>query len=177
MRLSGRSDRAPQLDVTGTEFQPSDALLVPRSFHKTVHSGTITVLTWGDGSRLGESNPRPTHYENSRHRIHHAHIAHSCTSNRSPCSTKPSVGHRFVPRMVPRWILPVARIPAGATSDQDRPEFASSSPRALNLRIRRALGQCSRPSRCADRPATTRRSGGHTGVGTVAALRHGCAVR
>src|SRR5690349_9198185 len=59
-------------------------------------------------SRLGESNPRPTHYENSRHRIHRAHAAHSCTASRSPCSTRPPVGHRFVPRMVPRSILPRA---------------------------------------------------------------------
>jgi hypothetical protein len=31
-------------------------------------------------SRLGESNPRPTHYEYFRHRIRCAHPVHPCTS-------------------------------------------------------------------------------------------------
>jgi len=61
--------------------------------------------SFGGWSRLGESNPRPTHYENSRHRIHSAHNAHSCTSIRSPCSSRSPVGRCFVPRMVPRSIL------------------------------------------------------------------------
>jgi hypothetical protein len=37
-------------------------------------------------SRLGESNPRPTHYEKSAHRLHDAHPVHRRTSDRSPCT-------------------------------------------------------------------------------------------
>jgi hypothetical protein len=53
-------------------------------------------------SRLGESNPRPTHYERRDHRIHHALAVHRCTSQRSPCTTTPSVGRHFRPRTRPR---------------------------------------------------------------------------
>jgi hypothetical protein len=116
---------APMPHPMNSKHQVSDALLVPRSFHATIHNGPIKALTCGKRSRLGESNPRPTHYANSRHRIHHAHCAHSCTSNRSPCSTRMPVGRRFVPRMVPRSILSALRSPAG----RPRTKTSSSSVR------------------------------------------------
>jgi len=112
----------------------------PPAYAKTVnggHGGTtssrrssISLLT-AEMSRLGESNPRPTHYDNSRHRIHHAHTAHPCTSNRSPCSTRACVGRHFVPRIVPRSILPAY----AALSLRRQTETSSRSPRTLNLRI------------------------------------------
>jgi hypothetical protein len=52
-------------------------------------------------SRLGESNPRPTHYEKSAHRLRGAHRVHPSTSPESPRTPGPSVGLHFVPRTVP----------------------------------------------------------------------------
>jgi hypothetical protein len=59
-----------------------------------------------------------------------------------PCSTRPPVGRRFVPRMVPRSILPAVRSLVGAPADQGLAEPASN----FHLRIRAALSSCSTPA-------------------------------
>ena len=53
-------------------------------------------------SRLGESNPRPTHYECVVPRPHRAHRVHPCTSESTRCSPSPTVGLHLRPRRRPR---------------------------------------------------------------------------
>jgi hypothetical protein len=53
-------------------------------------------------SRLGESNPRPTHYEDYDRRVRGPPRVHRCKSGRSPCTFSPTRRRRFVPRTVPR---------------------------------------------------------------------------
>jgi hypothetical protein len=56
----------------------------------------------GKWSRLGESNPRPTHYEFSAHRIRCAHPVHPCTSGWTRRSEPDTVRLHFVPRTASR---------------------------------------------------------------------------
>ena len=103
----------------------SDARMVPRSFHETIHSDTINALTCANGAALGSRTP-DLRITNSHHRIHRAHTAHSCTSNRSRCSTRKPLGRHFVPRMVARLILRPVRSPCCAPSGQDLADLASN---------------------------------------------------
>ncbi len=62
-------------------------------------------------SRLRDSNPRPTHYENVPHRVHPAHQIHRCTSAGSRCTSGDTRPHRLRPRRSPRGV-PTARVGA-----------------------------------------------------------------
>jgi hypothetical protein len=62
-------------------------------------------------SRLRESNPRPTHYENVCLRERHAQCVHRCTSRVTPRTAARFDRPCFVPRLVPRG--PSAQRPDG----------------------------------------------------------------
>ena len=114
-------------------------------------------------SRLGESNPRPTHYERRDHRIHHARPVHRCTSERSRCTTTTSIGRHFRPRTRPRRRSTSCVRSGVAARRAARPRSSNRAPSNFEPTHSRALCGCSRRRiRCASpgeiRDLTT---GGH----------------
>ena len=97
-------------------------------------------------SRLGESNPRPTHYEKSASPHTPCSPRTSCTSNRSPCSTRTPVGRHFVPRMVPRSILPRASAGTAIAPRPPTDDRPPGPPRTSTQRTHGALSSCSTPA-------------------------------
>ena len=70
--------------------------------------GSLAALAWVmvGLTVLRDSNPRPTHYEDSRHRDRHAHCVQRCTSSSSRCTPGPTDRRVWRPRRRPRGPAP-----------------------------------------------------------------------
>src|SRR3954452_17811739 len=113
--------------------------MVPRSFHETAHSDAITALISGKWSRLGESNPRPTHYERRDHRVHHALRVHPSVHVRAFTVHNNEAGRTsFQATNQATTEINELRRGVVARPDQHRPRASSRALRTLNLRIRGA---------------------------------------
>src|SRR6476661_732020 len=91
-------------------------------------------------SRLGESNPRPTHYEYAEPRIHHALGVHPCTSECSPCAESDSSELHWRPRRRPQQ-----RSKTGlGRNARPQPDLLDHGLGLSNQRIRSVLSESAR---------------------------------